>query len=35
MRNKNNDKIEVVYDKKLYICEITNLTDIATVKKMS
>ena len=27
MRNKNNDKIEVVYDKKTFICNIDNIND--------
>lgn len=35
MRNQIGDKVEVVIDKKLYICEITKLTDIATVKKIN
>ena len=35
MRNQIGDKVEIVIDKKLYICEITKLTDIATVKKIN
>ena len=34
MRNKIGDKVEVVIDKKLYICEITNLNDPVTVKRL-
>jgi 16S rRNA (uracil1498-N3)-methyltransferase len=34
MRNKIGDKIEVVIDKKLYICEITDLNDPVIVKRL-
>lgn len=34
MRNKIGDKIEVVITKKTYICEITNIKDLVTVKKI-
>lgn len=34
MRNKIGDKIEVVIDKKLYICEITKISDLVTVKRV-
>ena len=34
MRNKIGDKVEVVIDKKLYICEITQMNDLVTVKKI-
>lgn len=34
MRNKIGDKVEVVIDKKLYICEITNLNDPVIVKRL-
>ena len=34
MRNKIGDNIEVVIDKKLYICEITKISDLVTVKKV-
>lgn len=34
MRNKIGDKIEVVIDKKLYICEIIEMNDLVTVKKI-
>ena len=34
MRNKIGDKVEVVIDKKLYICEIINLDSLVTVKKI-
>ena len=34
MRNKIGDKVEVVIDKNLYICEIINLDNLVTVKKL-
>lgn len=34
MRNKIGDKIEVVIDKKLYICEIIQINDLVTVKRV-
>ena len=34
MRNKIGDKVEVVIDKKLYICEIIQMKDLVTVKKI-
>ncbi len=34
MRNKIGDKVEVVIDKNLYICEIINLDNLVTVKKI-
>lgn len=34
MRNKIGDKVEVVIDKNLYICEIINLDSLVTVKKI-
>jgi 16S rRNA (uracil1498-N3)-methyltransferase len=34
MRNKIGDKVEVVIDKKLYICEITDLNDPVIVKRL-
>ena len=34
MRNKIGDKVEIVIDKKLYICEITNINMPVTVKKI-
>lgn len=34
MRNKIGDKVEVVIDKNLYICEIINIDNLVTVKKL-
>ena len=34
MRNKIGDKIEVVIDKKLYICEIVELKDLVKVQRI-
>jgi 16S rRNA (uracil1498-N3)-methyltransferase len=34
MRNNIGDKVEVVIDKKLYICEIIEMNDLVTVKKI-
>ena len=34
MRNVVGDKVEVVIDKKLHICEITKISDLVTVKKL-
>lgn len=34
MRNKIGDNVEVVIDKKLYVCEIVQINDLVTVKKI-